>query len=43
MNKGKTIFMQILSLINEFEFRKCVDRYCGDRHAIKFNCGTSSW
>lgn len=38
MNKGKTIFAQIMSLINEYEFKKCVDRYKGDRQAIKFNC-----
>ena len=38
MNQGKTIFAQIMSLINEYEFKKCVDRYKGDRHAIKFNC-----
>ena len=38
MNKGKTIFAQIMSLINEYEFKKCVDRYRGDRHTIKFNC-----
>ena len=38
MNKGKTIFAQIMSLFNEYEFKKCVDRYKGDRHAIKFNC-----
>lgn len=38
MNKGKTISAQIMSLIDEYEFKKCVDRYKGDRHAIKFNC-----
>ena len=38
MNKGKTVFAQIMSLVNEYEFKKCVDRYKGDRHAIKFNC-----
>lgn len=27
-----------MSLFNEYEFKKCVDRYKGDRHAIKFNC-----
>ena len=27
-----------MSLINEYEFKKCVGRYKGDRHAIKFNC-----
>ena len=37
MNKGKTIFAQIMSLVNEYEFKKCVDRYIGDRHAVKFN------
>ena len=38
MNKGKTIFAQIMSLINEYEFKKCIDCYRGDRHAIKFSC-----
>ena len=37
MKKGKTIFAQIMSLVNEYEFKKCVDRYKGDRHSIKFN------
>ena len=27
-----------MSLIDEYEFKKCIDRYKGDRHAIKFNC-----
>lgn len=27
-----------MSLIDEYEFKKCVDRYKGDRHDIKFNC-----
>jgi len=26
MNKGKTIFAQIMSLFNEYESKKCVDR-----------------
>ena len=38
MNKGKTIFTQLISLFTEYEFSKCVKRYNGDRHAIKFNC-----
>lgn len=38
MNKGKTIFAQVMSLINAYEFKKCVNRYKGDRHAIKFTC-----
>jgi len=27
-----------MSLIDEYEFKKCVDRYKGERHVIKFNC-----
>ena len=27
-----------MSLFTEYEFSKCVKRYNGDRHAIKFNC-----
>ena len=27
-----------MSLINKYEFRKCVGRYKGDRHSIKFSC-----
>ncbi len=27
-----------MSLVNAYEFKKCVDRYNGDRHAIKFTC-----
>jgi hypothetical protein len=38
MNKGKTIFAQIMSIVNEYEFKKCIDRYNGDRHSIKFTC-----
>ena len=38
MNKGKTIFAQVMSLINVYEFKKYVNRYKGDRHAVKFTC-----
>lgn len=38
MNKGKTIFAQVISLINTYEFKKCVNHYKGDRYAIKFTC-----
>ena len=27
-----------MSLFNEYKFKKCVVRYKGDRHSIKFNC-----
>ena len=30
MNKGKTIFSQIMSLIPERDFKTCVDRYKGN-------------
>ena len=29
---------ELLSLINTYEFKKCVNRYKGDRHSIKFTC-----
>lgn len=38
MNQGKTIFAQLMSLFPEYMFRKCVERYNGDRHKIKFCC-----
>lgn len=33
MNKGKTIFSQIMSLIPERDFKTCVDRYKGNYRA----------
>ncbi|MDD2286426.1 MAG: DUF4372 domain-containing protein [Paludibacter sp.] len=27
-----------MSLVNEYEFKKCVDHYKGDKHSIKFKC-----
>ena len=38
MNKGKTIFSQIMSLIPEREFKACVDRYKGNYRARNFSC-----
>jgi hypothetical protein len=38
MNKGKTIFAQLMSLYTDYEFSKCVGRYQGDRHSIKYSC-----
>ena len=38
MATRRTIFSQIMSLVDEYEFKKCVDRYNGDRHAIKYSC-----
>lgn len=38
MNKGKTIFSQIMSLIPERDFKACVDRYKGNYRARNFFC-----
>jgi hypothetical protein len=39
MNKGRTIFAQVMDHIPMHEFQKCVDRYGGDRNSRGF----SSW
>ena len=31
MNSGKTVFAQLMSVIPEYEFDKCVSRYNGSR------------
>lgn len=38
MNKGKTIFSQIMSLIPERDFKTCVDRYKGNYRERIFSC-----
>ena len=38
MNKGKTIFSQIMPLIPERDFKSCVDRYKGNYRARNFSC-----
>jgi len=38
MNTGKYVFAQVLSLVNRYEFKKCVDRYNGDYKARGLNC-----
>ena len=35
---GKTVFSQLMELVPEYEFKKCVDKYAGDFHALKFTC-----
>ena len=35
---GKTVFSQLMDLVPEYEFQKCVDKYNGDFHALKFTC-----
>jgi hypothetical protein len=38
MNRGKTVFSQIMSMLPEYEFDKCVARYKGDHRVRKFSC-----
>ena len=38
MNKGKTIFSQIMSLIPERDFKACVDRYKGNYRSRNLSC-----
>ena len=38
MNSGKTIFAQLMEFVPVYEFRKCVDRYNGNRKVISFSC-----
>jgi transposase len=38
VNKGKFVFAQLVSLINRYEFDKCVLRYDGDYKVQDFNC-----
>ena len=35
---GKTVFSQLMSLLPEHEFKKCIDKYNGDFHAVDFTC-----
>lgn len=38
MNTGKYVFAQVLSLVNRYEFQKCVKRYNGDYRTRGLNC-----
>jgi IS4 transposase len=38
MNAGKYVFSQLLSLVNRYEFDKCVARYSGDYHVRELGC-----
>jgi hypothetical protein len=38
MNGGKYVFAQVLSIINRYEFQKCVNRYNGDYRVRELNC-----
>ena len=38
MNTGKTVFAQLMSFLNWYEFDKCVQRYNGNYKVQHFNC-----
>jgi hypothetical protein len=38
MNSGRTVFSQLIGLLPDREFRRCVDRYSGDAHLRGFSC-----
>lgn len=38
MNQGNTVFAQIFSHINQYEFDKCVERYKGNYYIKNFTC-----
>ncbi len=38
MNVGRTIFAQILDFVPRHEFRRCVDKYAGNRRVRTFSC-----
>ena len=38
MYTGKTIFAQVMDFLPMYEFRKSVDRYCGNYHTSSFSC-----
>jgi hypothetical protein len=38
MNQGRTVFSQLISFLPDREFRRCVERYQGDRRLRDFSC-----
>jgi len=38
MYSGKFVFAQVLALVNQYEFNKCVKRYKGNRHVRELDC-----
>jgi len=38
MNKGKTVFAQLIELLSKYEFDKCVNRYRGNYKVQRFSC-----
>ena len=38
MNRGKTVFAQVMDVIPHAEFQKCVERYRGGYKVKEFSC-----
>lgn len=38
MSKGKTVFAQIMDIIPDYELKRCIDKYNGDKGTKKFTC-----
>jgi hypothetical protein len=38
MNSGKTIFAQLMEFFPVYDFRRCVERYNGNKHTKSFTC-----
>ncbi len=38
MHTGKFVFSQVLSLVNQYQFNKCVKRYKGNHHVRELDC-----
>jgi hypothetical protein len=38
MNRGRTVFAQILEYVSHDEFHRCVERYAGDRRVRRLTC-----
>ena len=38
MNRGRTIFAQLMDFLSWTEFRRCVERYRGDYKVQSFSC-----
>jgi len=38
MHTGKMVFAQLIQVVSEYDFRKCVERYGGDHRVRNFTC-----
>ncbi len=38
MPKGKTVFAQIMDVFPDYELKRCIDKYNGDKGTKKFTC-----